>query len=171
MKVCNPGQFTDDTQIMILVATLLADGKYNEERYTAALRELYSRGALRFPDGSVSAVCEHTVQEHVPRKGVKSTTAGLPSPCSPLCPCFSGYERSLRTGGPGMQCHAYPSRGTCSGINVCHPPVPYASRNLRIPLERHWQRHRSRMKCLAARYAMRWRWRRTGWKQRPPFSR
>lgn len=76
----NAGQYTDDTQIMILIATLLADGKFNEERYTVALRELYSRGALRFPDGSVSAVCEQTVKENVPRKGVKSTTAG----CLPL---------------------------------------------------------------------------------------
>ena len=81
----NPGQYTDDTQIMILVSTLLADGKYNEDRYTAALRELYSRGAMRFPDGSVSAVCEHTVREHVPQKGVKSTTAG----CLPLAVPFA----------------------------------------------------------------------------------
>jgi ADP-ribosylglycohydrolase len=76
----NPGQYTDDTQIMILVSTLIADRKFNEERYTAALRELYNRGALRFPDGSVSAVCEHPVKEHVPQKGVKSTTAG----CLPI---------------------------------------------------------------------------------------
>jgi ADP-ribosylglycohydrolase len=96
----NPGQFTDDTQIMILVSTLLADGKYNEDRYTMALRELYGRGALRFPDGSISAVCEHTVQEHVPQKGVKSTTAG----CLPLAVPFSlafpdmneACERSVR---------------------------------------------------------------------------
>ena len=44
-----PGQYTDDTQLMILVATLIADGKYNEERYFAALRELYDRGKFRFP--------------------------------------------------------------------------------------------------------------------------
>ena len=81
----NPGQYTDDTQIMILVATLLADGKFNEERYTLALRELYNRGALRFPDGSISAVCEHTVRENVPQKGVKSTTAG----CLPLAVPFA----------------------------------------------------------------------------------
>ena len=69
----NPGQYTDDTQLMIVVATLIADGKYNEERYSTALCELYARRKLRFPDGSISAVCEHTVKENVPRKGVKST--------------------------------------------------------------------------------------------------
>src|SRR5512137_899544 len=69
----NPGQYTDDTQIMILVSTLLADGKYNEDRYTMALCELYDQGKLRFPDGSVSAVCEQKVKENIPKKGVKST--------------------------------------------------------------------------------------------------
>jgi ADP-ribosylglycohydrolase len=81
----NPGQYTDDTQIMILVSTLLADGKFNEERYAAALHELYDRGAFRFPDGSISAVCEHPIKEHAPRAGVKSTTAG----CLPIAVPFA----------------------------------------------------------------------------------
>jgi ADP-ribosylglycohydrolase len=85
---------------MILVATLLADGKYNEERYSTALRELYAQGKLRFPDGSVSAVCEQTIKENIPRKGVKSTTSG----CIPLAIPFGltfpdmneGCERAVR---------------------------------------------------------------------------
>ena len=76
----NAGQYTDDTQLMILVGTLLADGKYNEDRYAIALHELYTRGALRFPDGSISAACEHMARENVPQKGVKSTTSG----CLPI---------------------------------------------------------------------------------------
>jgi ADP-ribosylglycohydrolase len=96
----NPGQYTDDTQVMILIATLLADGKFNEERYSTALRELYNQGKLRFPDGSVSAVCEHTIQENIPQKGVKSTTSG----CLPLAIPFGlafpdmneGCERAVR---------------------------------------------------------------------------
>lgn len=96
----NPGQYTDDTQIMILVATLLADGKYNEERYFTALRELYTLGKLRFPDGSVSAVCERTIKENIPHKGVKSTTSG----CLPIAIPFGltfpdmneGCERAVR---------------------------------------------------------------------------
>jgi ADP-ribosylglycohydrolase len=96
----NPGQYTDDTQVMILVATLLADGKFNEERYSTALRELYNQRMLRFPDGSVSAVCEHTIRENIPQKGVKSTTSG----CLPLAIPFGltfpdmneGCERAVR---------------------------------------------------------------------------
>ena len=79
------GQYTDDTQLMLLAGTLLADGKFNETRYAGALRELYSRGALRFPDGTISAVCEHPVRENEPRKGVKSTTSG----CLPLAVPFA----------------------------------------------------------------------------------
>ena len=81
----NPGQYTDDTQLMILAGTLLADGKFTEDRYAAALRELYFRGALRFPDGTISAVCEHPVKENEPQKGVKSTTSG----CLPLAIPFA----------------------------------------------------------------------------------
>src|SRR5512136_253578 len=64
----NPGQYTDDTQLMILVSTLIADGKYNEERYSSALRELYTLGNLRFPDGTISAACEDSGRKNIPRK-------------------------------------------------------------------------------------------------------
>jgi ADP-ribosylglycohydrolase len=95
------GQYTDDTQLMILAATLIADGKYNEERYSSALRELYDSGNLRFPDGTISAVCENTAgTKNIPRKGVKSTTSG----CLPIAVPFGltfpdineGSERAVR---------------------------------------------------------------------------
>jgi ADP-ribosylglycohydrolase len=96
----NPGQYTDDTQLMVLVATLIADGKYNEERYSSALRELYDTGNLRFPDGTVSAVCEDNGKKNIPRKGAKSTTSG----CLPIAIPFGlafpdineGSERAVR---------------------------------------------------------------------------
>jgi ADP-ribosylglycohydrolase len=94
------GQYTDDTQLMILIATLIADGKYNEERYSSALRELYDKGTLRFPDGTISAFCENTARKNIPRKGVKSTTSG----CLPIAVPFGltfpdineGSERAVR---------------------------------------------------------------------------
>jgi ADP-ribosylglycohydrolase len=84
-QALNAGQYTDDTQLMLLAGTLLADGKFNEERYGAALRELYERGKFRFPDGTISAVCEHPYKPNEPLKGVKSTTAG----CLPLAVPFA----------------------------------------------------------------------------------
>ncbi len=96
----SPGQYTDDTQMMILVATLLADGKFNEERYVTALKELYTRGTLRFPDGSVTSVCEQIVKENVPEKGVKSTTSGCLPIAIPFALAFpdmsEGCERAVR---------------------------------------------------------------------------
>ena len=95
-----PGQYTDDTQLMILVAALIADGKYNEERYSSALRELYAQGNLRFPDGSISAACEDNVKKNIPRNGVKSTTSGCLPVAIPFGLAFpdmnEGSERAVR---------------------------------------------------------------------------
>ncbi|MFA4877127.1 MAG: ADP-ribosylglycohydrolase family protein [Methanoregula sp.] len=96
----NPGQYTDDTQLMLLTGTLLADGKYNEERYASALKELASRGSLRFPDGSVSAVCEHLNDGSGNPGGVKSTTSGCLAGSVPFALAFPGLsegsERAVR---------------------------------------------------------------------------
>ncbi|GAB6285936.1 MAG: ADP-ribosylglycohydrolase family protein [Methanoregula sp.] len=79
------GQFTDDTQMMLLIGTLLADGRYTDERYALALKEFYLRGALRFPDGSVAVACDHLVKDERAPSGVKSTTAG----CLPVAVPFA----------------------------------------------------------------------------------
>lgn len=95
-----PGQYTDDTQTMILIATLLADGRYTDERYGLALRELYTREALRFPDGSVSAACDHMHTGKILACGVKSTTAGCLPPALPFALAYpdihEGTERAVR---------------------------------------------------------------------------
>jgi ADP-ribosylglycohydrolase len=78
-----PGQFTDDTQMMILAGTLLADGRFTDGRYADALRESYERGILRYPDGSVSAACERLLKG-LEKSGVNSTTAGCVSIAVPF---------------------------------------------------------------------------------------
>ncbi|MEN6395353.1 MAG: ADP-ribosylglycohydrolase family protein [Methanoregula sp.] len=88
------GQYTDDTQIMILVATLLADGRYTDERYGLALKEYYAREALRFPDGSVSAACDHMNSGKVLSCGVKSTTAGCLPPALPFALAYPDIHES-----------------------------------------------------------------------------
>jgi ADP-ribosylglycohydrolase len=94
------GQYTDDTQTMLLVATLLADGRYTDERYGLALKELYTREILRFPDGSVTAACEHMVSGKVLSCGVKSTTAGCLPAALPFALVYpdanEGIERAVR---------------------------------------------------------------------------
>jgi ADP-ribosylglycohydrolase len=76
-----PGQYTDDTQLMLLVAELLAERVFSLEKYADRLRALYRSGTFRFPDGSVVAACLHMIDGSVPeRSGVNSTTSGcIPS--------------------------------------------------------------------------------------------
>jgi len=118
-----PGQFTDDTQTMMLVAMLLADGKYTDERYGIALRELYSREALRFPDGSVSAACDHMVREKGHSCGIRSTTAGCLPPALPFALAYpdlrEATERAVRA---CSVTHTHPV--PCGGLYLHHPPVP-----------------------------------------------
>ncbi|MDD1666213.1 MAG: ADP-ribosylglycohydrolase family protein [Methanomicrobiales archaeon] len=72
-----PGQFTDDTQLMLISAGLLSERAFSLERYAERLAARYRAGDLRFPDGSVAAACLHLEGGMTPEKsGVNSTTAG-----------------------------------------------------------------------------------------------
>jgi ADP-ribosylglycohydrolase len=72
-----PGQFTDDTQLMLLSAELLADRTFSLGKYAERLRAFYQSGAFRFPDGSIVAACIHLAEGASPEaSGVNSTTAG-----------------------------------------------------------------------------------------------
>jgi ADP-ribosylglycohydrolase len=80
-----PGQFTDDTQMMLLVAELFANNTYSDELYARELEKFFEAGKLRFPDGSVKAACEHMQTRGLKESGVASTTAG----CLPLALPFA----------------------------------------------------------------------------------
>jgi ADP-ribosylglycohydrolase len=72
-----PGQFTDDTQLMILSASLLAGRRFSIAEYAAKLGELHVSEELRFPDGSIAAACLHLAGGAPPEaSGVNSTTSG-----------------------------------------------------------------------------------------------
>ncbi len=83
-----PGQFTDDTQMMLLVAELLAEGRYAEEAYASELARMYLRKEMRFPDGPVEAACERLLTRGLQDSGVPADTAGCVSigiPFALLC--------------------------------------------------------------------------------------
>jgi len=82
-----PGQYTDDTQLMILAGTLLADGRFSVEKYAAALRDSFERGILRYPDGSVASACER-LANGTEKTAVNSTTAGCISLAVPFALAF-----------------------------------------------------------------------------------
>lgn len=71
-----PGQYTDDTQMMLIAADLLARDEFTDQRYAAALKRSYEEGRLRFPDGAVASACEHMAVRGYRECGVSSTTAG-----------------------------------------------------------------------------------------------
>jgi ADP-ribosylglycohydrolase len=72
-----PGQYTDDTQLMLLAAELLAERVFSQEKYAERLKALYRSGEFRFPDGSVVAACLHMMDGSSPEgSGVNSTTSG-----------------------------------------------------------------------------------------------
>ncbi|MCK8519895.1 ADP-ribosylglycohydrolase family protein [Methanoculleus sp. 7T] len=105
-----PGQYTDDTQIMLLVASLLVSGEYSEERYARDLARLCAESDLRFPDGSVMAACERLVTQGPGQTGVNSDTAG----CIPLAVPFAlryddPVERSSRLAKACAVTHTHPA--------------------------------------------------------------
>jgi len=79
------GQYTDDTQVMLLVAELVAGRTFTTDRYARALRDLYRDELLRFPDGAVQSACQHLLGGKMEGAGVLSTTAG----CVPVAVPFA----------------------------------------------------------------------------------
>ncbi|HIJ07312.1 ADP-ribosylglycohydrolase family protein [Methanocalculus sp.] len=80
-----PGQFTDDTQMMMIVGRLIADRQYSEDAYAAALGDTYNAGRLRFPDSAIHAACERLKNGSWKEAAVNSSTAG----CVPLAVPFA----------------------------------------------------------------------------------
>jgi ADP-ribosylglycohydrolase len=88
-EALDPGQFTDDTQLMILSASLLASRKFTIGEYAAKIRALHESGELRFPDGSVAAACLHLAGGSPPEEsGVNSTTSGCIAAAIPFALAF-----------------------------------------------------------------------------------
>jgi len=79
-----PGQYTDDTQMMIISARLLVGGSWSPQRYAAELAAVYDRDELRFPDGAVQAVCDRILRDGLEGAAVVSETSGCIPPVIPL---------------------------------------------------------------------------------------
>ncbi|GLI45354.1 ADP-ribosylglycohydrolase family protein [Methanoculleus bourgensis] len=84
-----PGQFTDDTQMMLLVAGMLVGGTYSEQGYAAALARMYMNEELRFPDAAVDAACRRLLLSGEQPGGVASNTAGCISISIPFALAYS----------------------------------------------------------------------------------
>ena len=80
-----PGQFTDDTQLMLIAGRLLADREFSGEAYASRLKRCYEEGLLRFPDSALHAVCEHLKDRVWKEAAIHSATSG----CIPLAVPFA----------------------------------------------------------------------------------
>jgi ADP-ribosylglycohydrolase len=79
-----PGQYTDDTQIMLIIAELLAAGGYSETAYADELSRVHAAGKLRFPDATIAAACEHITAGKGGAGGIYSATAGCVATALPF---------------------------------------------------------------------------------------
>ncbi len=79
-----PGQFTDDTQMMLCAAELLGEGVFTPEEYGSRLAAIHAGKKLRFPDGAVATACTR-ITAGLPDSGRASTTSG----CLPLAVPFA----------------------------------------------------------------------------------
>ncbi|RQD82299.1 MAG: hypothetical protein D5R96_05485 [Methanocalculus sp. MSAO_Arc2] len=80
-----PGQYTDDTQIMMIAGTLIAGSGFSQDAYATALKDLSDSGRFRFPDSAIHAFCERLKSRPWKEAAVHSATAG----CIPLAVPFA----------------------------------------------------------------------------------
>ena len=104
-----PGQYTDDTQIMLCAAELLGEKKFTPEEYGKRLAAIHVRGRFRFPDGTVSTACAR-ITAGIPDSGRSSTTSG----CMPLAvpfalTCKNGDEMRERLQAACEVTHTHPA--------------------------------------------------------------
>ncbi|MDT8357798.1 MAG: ADP-ribosylglycohydrolase family protein [Methanomicrobiaceae archaeon] len=85
-----PGQFTDDTQMTLLVARLLAEKDYSRERYRDGLAGLCAARVLRFPDVAVANACGVLCAGRKDETGDPSPTAGCVNLGLPFALASSG---------------------------------------------------------------------------------
>lgn len=134
-----PGQYTDDTQMMLLVAELFANNTYSDELYARELKKFFEAGDLRFPDGSVKAACEHMETRGLKESGVASTTAGCLSLALPFALVFDDIvELRERLVQACSITHTHPAVHAAaisfamlirSAISGSHDPVTFAYKN------------------------------------------
>ncbi|MGC9435337.1 MAG: ADP-ribosylglycohydrolase family protein [Methanomicrobiales archaeon] len=107
------GQYTDDTQMMLISARLLADRSWTADRYATHLAALYDRDELRFPDGAVQAACDRVLTRGPEGVAICSETAGCIPPVIPFALACADDEMERRV-------------EECVGVTHDHPTARVA---------------------------------------------
>ncbi|WP_165074778.1 ADP-ribosylglycohydrolase family protein [Methanogenium sp. MK-MG] len=104
-----PGQFTDDTQMMLCAAELLGEGAFTPKEYGSRLAAMHARRRLRFPDGTVSTACAR-ITAGLPDSGRASTTAGCMALAVPFAlACRDGDDMRERLQAACEVTHTHPA--------------------------------------------------------------
>jgi len=102
------GQFTDDTQMMLCAAELLAEGKFTPKEYGKKLSLMHTARRLRFPDGTVSTACGRIISG-MQDSGRNSTTSGCMALAVPFALAFkNGDEMRERLQAACEVTHTHP---------------------------------------------------------------
>lgn len=104
-----PGQFTDDTQMMLCAAELLGEGIFTPDEYGKRLAAMHARRRLRFPDGTVSTACAR-ITAGMADSGRSSTTSGCMALAVPFAlACKNGDEMRERLQAACEVTHTHPA--------------------------------------------------------------
>lgn len=90
-EALRPGQFTDDTQMMLCAAGLLLEGKFTPEEYGRQIAGLHAQKKLRFPDGTVTTACGR-ITAGLGDSGSASTTSGCMALAVPFALAFKNGD-------------------------------------------------------------------------------
>ena len=72
-----PGQYTDDSQLILMAARLLADDSWTPEDYAKELLRTYNLNKFRYPDGTLYAACRRMKKtDDLIGSGVYSDSSG-----------------------------------------------------------------------------------------------
>lgn len=94
----SPGQYTDDSQIILIAARNLADGKFNTEEYAKELHKTFALKKFRYPDGATYAACKKMDStKKFTESGVLSDSAGCMALAIPFALAFSNRKEMAKT--------------------------------------------------------------------------
>ncbi|MDO5844869.1 MAG: ADP-ribosylglycohydrolase family protein [Methanocorpusculum sp.] len=86
----SPGQYTDDSQIILIASRLLAEGTFNKENYAKELHKTFTLNKFRYPDGATYAACKKMdASKKFTESGVMSDSAGCMALAVPFALCYS----------------------------------------------------------------------------------
>ncbi|MDR3102517.1 MAG: ADP-ribosylglycohydrolase family protein [Methanocalculaceae archaeon] len=80
-----PGQYTDDSQLILIASRLLAEANWGPEPYAKELLRTYTLNKFRYPDGTIYAACKRMKNTgDLTGSGVSSDSAGCVSLAVPF---------------------------------------------------------------------------------------